>query len=131
MPRYVIAAAAQRDIESILAWTDEQFGGEARRRYQSLLLQAIRDVAAKPDRAGVTTHHDIAPNARTYALRHSRDRVQPSQAKVRRPRHFLLFRMCADGSLEISRVLHEHMDLSRHLPEAFDVAPDDLAGDDS
>lgn len=34
---------------------------------------------------------------------------------MKRPRHFLLVRMAADGYLEIGRVLHDSMDLERNL----------------
>lgn len=52
MPASVILPAAQRDIESILAWSQEQFGVEARLRYEALLVQAILDVAEDPQRSG-------------------------------------------------------------------------------
>jgi toxin ParE1/3/4 len=41
MPRYVLSPAAQRDIESILAWTHEQFETSGRLRYETLLVQLV------------------------------------------------------------------------------------------
>lgn len=61
----------------------------------------------------------IAQAARTYHLRHSRDHVDDTVGRVRRPRHFLLYRMRSDGDVEIARVLHDRMDLERHLPEEY------------
>jgi plasmid stabilization system protein ParE len=36
MSRYVVSPAAERDIESILVWTHEQFGASGRLRYGKL-----------------------------------------------------------------------------------------------
>jgi hypothetical protein len=42
MAGYRLTHAAQADIISILAWSDEQFGEEARKRYETLIATAIR-----------------------------------------------------------------------------------------
>jgi toxin ParE1/3/4 len=120
MPSYTIAPAAERDIESILSWTHEQFGSEGRLRYEALVVRAILDVAEQPECAGSHTRPEIAAAARTYHLRYSRDHVDPAVGRVRRPRHFLLYRTRDDGRIEIGRVLHERMDLARHLPEDYE-----------
>lgn len=52
MARFVLSPLAEADIEGILAWTHEHFGESARRRYEELLVQAILDVAADPERPG-------------------------------------------------------------------------------
>jgi toxin ParE1/3/4 len=118
MPRYTVAPAAQDDIVSILAWTDEHFGEPARLRYEALIEQAIVDIADDPDRPGATDRPEINSRARTYHLAHSRRRVSPNLGRVKSPRHFLLFRL-SEGGIEISRVLHDSMDLARHLPDEF------------
>jgi toxin ParE1/3/4 len=119
MSRYVLSPAALRDIESILAWTHEQFGVSGRLRYEALLVQAILDVADDAERAGSQKRPEIAPAARTYHLYQSRNRVEAAAGRVRHPRHVLLYRVCDDGRIEVGRVLHDSMDLSRHLPEQF------------
>ena len=119
MPRFILSRAAERDIESILAWTHERFGEQARLRYEALPVRAILDVADNAERTGSQRRPEIAPNARTYHLWHSRDRVQPSSDRVRSPRHFLLFRIRGDSAIEIGRVLHEAMDLGHHLPDEY------------
>jgi toxin ParE1/3/4 len=48
------------------------------------------------------------------------DRVKGAPGRVSRPRHFLLY--CStrpDGQVEIGRVLHDSMDLQRHLPDEY------------
>ena len=117
MSRHVIIApAAQRDVEAILIWTHERFGEQARLRYEAILCQAIVDVAEDPDRTGCHLRPEVAANARTYQLWHSRNRVA-SKPRVSQLRHFLLFRTRDDGCIEIGRVLHDSMDLNRYLPD--------------
>jgi toxin ParE1/3/4 len=123
MPRFVVSPAAERDIESILAWTHQRFGASGRLRYEALVVQAIVDVADDPERPGSRSRPEIAAAVRTYHLCHSRNRVEVSAGRVRRPRHLLLYRTCDNGRIEIGRVLHDNMDLSRHLPEGYAANP--------
>ena len=119
MPHYAISPVAERDIQSILAWTQERFGLQGRLRYEALLVRAILDIADDPQRAGSQIRAEIAPVARTYHLWHSRDRVEPAGDRVGRPRHFLLYRVRDGGRIEIGRVLHERMDVVQHLPDDY------------
>lgn len=122
MAHFRLSPSAEQDLESILAWTDQEFGEQIRLRYEALLVQAILDLAADPDRAGITKRPELAKGALTYHLRHSRDNVSRSIGRIRKPRHFLLFRVAQNGCIEIARVLHDSMDLDRHLPEDFQSA---------
>jgi toxin ParE1/3/4 len=119
MPHYILAPAAERDIEQILAWSHKQFGERARLRYEALLVRAIEDVLDDPKRAASHVRPEIAAAARTYHLRHSRDRAKGAAGRVSQPRHFLLYRTLPDGQVEIGRVLHDSMDLDRHLPDEY------------
>jgi toxin ParE1/3/4 len=123
MPRYVISPAARRDIDSILTRTCEQFGESAGLRYEALLAQAIVDVAADPNLPGSHGRSEIAVSARTYHLAHSRNHISAEVGRVRRPRHFLLYRTRSDRRVEIGRVLHDAVDLARHLPDEYQVEP--------
>ena len=120
MARFLLSPLAEADIEGILAWTHEHFGEVARSRYEELLAQAILDVAANPERPGCTARPELSEAARTYHLHYSRNNVSPAANRVKRPRHFLLFRTADTGTVEIGRVLHDSMDLIRHLPPNFD-----------
>jgi toxin ParE1/3/4 len=119
MLNFVIAPAAAADMAAILSWSEDHFGAAARRRYEALLEQAIVDVAGDPERAGSQHRPEIAEAARTYHLLQSRDRVPVEIGRVKEPRHSLLFRVRSDGAIEIGRVLHDSMDLARHLPGAY------------
>src|SRR5215470_10077081 len=92
MPSYRLSVAARADILDILARTDLNFGSVARRRYELLIITALRDIAFDPMRPGTIARPEIATSVRTYHLRHSRSRMPTSEGVVRRPRHLLLFR---------------------------------------
>ena len=115
MNSFILSSAAEQDIVSILAWSQREFGEHACLRYEALLTQALLDLAANFDRVGVAKRDCICVGACTYHLWHSRLNVSESTGRVFKPRHFLLFRRAADR-IEIGRVLHDSMDLQRHLP---------------
>ncbi|MEQ8786346.1 MAG: type II toxin-antitoxin system RelE/ParE family toxin [Pirellulaceae bacterium] len=119
MPQFTLSPAAEEDVTSILEWTHEHFGEPARRRYEALLVQAIVDLAEDPQRPGSTNREELADGARSYHLFHSRRRIDKSIGRVRRPRHFLIYRSVAKNCIEIGRVLHDSMDLPKHLPPEY------------
>ncbi len=119
MRRCIVSPGAEQDIESILRWTDEHFGERARLRYEAVLAEAIADLAKDPERPGSQQRPEIAPGARTYHLWHSRKQVAASRGRIRQPRHLILFRVRGDGDVEISRVLHDSMDLATQLPPEY------------
>ncbi|MFN7093656.1 MAG: type II toxin-antitoxin system RelE/ParE family toxin [Allorhizobium sp.] len=100
--------------------TEEEFGSDARLRYEWLLVTALRDLAADPHRNGTVPRVDIAPEVRSYHLRHSRDRARHETGIVRRPRHLILFRLLPPEIVGVGRILHDSMDLQRHLPNFRD-----------
>jgi toxin ParE1/3/4 len=114
MRRYRLSAAAQADVVEILAWSEEQFGEGARLRYEALLVAALRDVAQQPDRTGSIARPELGAGVRSGHLRLSRDRARGVLGAVRRPRHFLIYRAEPD-LLVVGRVLHDAMELARHI----------------
>lgn len=114
----LIAPRARNDIANILAWTQEKFGSQTRKRYAGLIEAAIAEIAANPECAGSATRPEIADNCRTFHLFHARKKAGRPGARIRRPRHFLLFRV-TDDVVELGRVLHDSMDLDQHLPEGY------------
>jgi toxin ParE1/3/4 len=112
--RLVIAPRARRDIDVILLESAAGFGELVADRYRRLIGQALRDVESDPGRLGVRQRFDLPVGIETYHLRHSRGRVGVD--KVRRPRHLLVLRR-EPQRLVLLRVLHDAMDLIRHLDE--------------
>lgn len=115
----LVSPQAEQDIVEILAWTDGQFGERARIRYEALLERAIFELRQDPARPGSHEIIAIGHGVRTYHLLHSRDRVPKKIGRVYKPRHILLYRISSECKLEIGRVLHDGVDLARHLPESF------------
>ncbi|HUI53982.1 MAG TPA: type II toxin-antitoxin system RelE/ParE family toxin [Bryobacteraceae bacterium] len=115
--RVVLSPAARNDIRETLIWSQEQFGKRAAARYRELLKQALRDIAADPERPGSQERRDLASGVRTYHLLLSRDRARGNLGAVKKPRHFLVYRSRGNNVLEIIRVLHDARDLVRHLAE--------------
>lgn len=112
MAVFRLTHSAQADIVSILAWSEEQFGAEARKRYEALIVTAIRDAASLSDDRGVASRPELGAGVFTWHL--SLSRARTPGGKVNRPRHLLVCRRDGD-ILVIGRVLHDAMDLHRHI----------------
>lgn len=119
MSRYRLSAPAQQDIVEILAYTTRRFGEAARRRYEALLVRALQQVAADPHLRGSRLRPDIGEGVLIYHLRHSREHARSSSSGVRSPRHFLLYRVISAELIGVGRILHDAMDVERHLPEEY------------
>ncbi|SCB49561.1 type II toxin-antitoxin system RelE/ParE family toxin [Rhizobium multihospitium] len=119
MADFRLSAAAQADIVEILAHTHEHFGELARLRYEYLLVTALRDLATDPDRIGSLSRPELGDNVRSYHLRHSRERARHESGIVRHPRHLLLYQIVQADLIGIGRVLHDAMELDRHIPAGY------------
>lgn len=87
-------------------------------RYRAFIGQALLDLEADPERPGSKARPDLlVEGARTYHLALSRTRSVG--ARIKEPRHFLLYRRREDGVIEVARVLHDSRDLARHLPVGY------------
>lgn len=110
---YRLTHAAQEDIVAILRWSDEQFGQEARRRYEALIVTALRDAASAAEGdVGRRSRPEFGEGVFSWHLALSR--AHSAGGRVHRPRHFLICRREADV-LVVARVLHDAMELRRHL----------------
>lgn len=116
---YRLSAAAEADIVELLAYTQERFGEPARQRYETLLVVALRDIAADPLRPGSVARPELGLAVRSYHLRHSRGRARASDSLVRRPRHLLLYRTVPPDTIGVGRVLYDGMEIERHLPRPY------------
>ena len=119
MVEYRLTHAARADIESILARSHQQFGQQARRRYEALIVAAIRNATSHDKHPGFRPRPELGPDVFTWHLSHSRDRS--AETKVSRPRHFLVCKRNAD-MLVIGRVLHDAMDLTQHADVGEDLS---------
>src|SRR5262245_27939694 len=104
--RVRLGAVAELDFANILKWTTEKFGARQARIYHDTLMQAVGELSSGPDVPGSRARDEIMPGLRAlHVARHGR-----------RGRHFLLYRAVEGRIIEIGRILHDQMDLKRHLP---------------
>ncbi len=106
-----LAEAAGQDYQAILRWTVENFGRAQARTYAKTLNSALQDLAQGPDVIGARLREDIGPDIHTlHVARHGR-----------KGRHFVVFRISPSPDaliIEVLRLLHDSMDLPRHLTAA-------------
>jgi toxin ParE1/3/4 len=104
-----LATAAENDLRQILAWTSANFGEAQALRYAEILSAALEELIDGPTILGAKKRADIGRGISTiHVARHGR-----------KGRHFVMFRVTRDHEhdvIDILRVLHEAMDLQRHLP---------------
>jgi len=104
-----LTAAAEADFQEILRWTSVQFGQAQARVHAETLSVALNDLAAGPTVTGARERSDIAKGISTLHV----------ARKGRKGRHFVMFRTGHDQGrevIEVLRLLHDAMDLQRHLP---------------
>jgi toxin ParE1/3/4 len=116
--QFHVTGPARRDIAAIVKRSLQEFGEAASLRYSALIRQALIDIEADHERLGSKERPEImVEGARTYHISLSRTRA--SGARVKEPRHFLLYRRREDGVIEVARILHDGRDLEHHLPEDY------------
>jgi toxin ParE1/3/4 len=111
-----LSSHAEEDIVSILAWSLDKFGVAACRRYEALLVTAFDSLCQNPERFGSIARLEFGDSVRTYHLRFSRDEARTAEGVVHGPRHLLAYRVRRETELEVVRILHDSMELERHLP---------------
>jgi toxin ParE1/3/4 len=116
---YRLSATAERDIARLIDHTQERFGEVARRRYRALLATGMRDIAENPDRLVSVGRPELGFGVRSYHLRHSRNRALAADGIVRQPRCILLYCASFPDIIGIGRILHESMEIERHLPNQY------------
>jgi toxin ParE1/3/4 len=84
------------DLREIAAYTEREWGPSKRRAYLDALSSHIGALADNPSR-GI-----------------ARDDVQPGYRSSRVGRHVIFYRPVGTG-IEVVRVLHEKMDIERHV----------------
>lgn len=106
-----LAAAADGDYHKILAWTVERFGPDQMRVYEETLILALDSLSAGPTTPGAKPAVDLPHGLFTLHVARSR----------RKGRHLIVFRVRRDDDgewIEVARILHDAMDIARHLPSS-------------
>ena len=101
------AAQADQDVTDILAWTEDNFGVKQTNIYNETLSLAFEALSeAGPDVPGVRVRTDIGAGIHVLHV-----------ARQRKGRHFIVFTVNTPQIVHVLRVLHDSMDLPKHLPE--------------
>lgn len=97
MSQYLLSPAAQIDLERIWDYTCHRWNVEQADDYLRELQRAIELAAANP-RIGQAC-----------------DDIRPTYRKLAAGSHTLYYRVTSDGVIDVVRVLHQRMDVDRHL----------------
>ena len=111
--RVYLGHTAQADYQNILRWTAEHFGERQTSIYNDVIDDAVVELTAGPSLAGVKARDEIETGLFTLHIARA----------GRKGRHFLLFRVVErDGQemIEVLRILHDAMDIARHIPPSGD-----------
>jgi toxin ParE1/3/4 len=95
--RYLLSPAAQLDLEQIWDYTCDRWDADQAEEYLRELQRAIERVAASPRIGRVC------------------DEIRPGYYKLAAGSHTLFYRVIADDLIDVVRVLHQRMDVDRHL----------------
>ena len=93
-------------MRTIFLWTVAHFVVEQARRYRGTIFAALRDLGDGPEAVGIRERAELGRGLKSlHVARHGR-----------RGRHLILFTADAEERIQILRILHDSMDLARHLP---------------
>lgn len=101
-----LGGEARRDLLGIVHWTARHFGAAQARAYRETILIALSALEAGPDISGSKARDEIMPWLRTLHVARG----------GRRGRHIILYRAQAQETIDVVRILHDSMDLGRHMP---------------
>ncbi len=103
---------AEQDYIEILQWTTKSFGEGQASIYAETMALAIEALEDGPEVPGARARDDIQPGIRTLHV----------ARQGRAGRHFVVFRV-AGSDIDVLRLLHDSMDLLRHLSAANEHSP--------
>ena len=104
-----LTKTAESDYQSIIVWTLRNFGDLQARIYADTLPAALVALTAGPTTVGAKERNEIGKGVFTLHVARG----------GHKGRHFVLFRVRPDkhqGHIEVLRLLHDAMDLTRHIP---------------
>ncbi len=99
-----LASRAEQDFFEILQWSAATFGQQQAAIYAETLSMAIAVLAEGPEVLGVKRRDEIDNGIMILHVARA----------GRKGRHFVVFRVGGEGTIDVLRLLHESMDLVRH-----------------
>lgn len=119
---YRLTRAAEAQIDAILLDSFRSHGIEAAGRYGQLIVAAMAALGGNPELPGNTEIAHL-PGIRAYPIRLGRTWAEPAR-RVRAPRHLVVYRVAADGIVDVLALVHDRMVLSRAARRAMKAADD-------
>lgn len=105
-----LTATAEQDYEDILTWTLHHFGERQVTIYDETLSDALCSLIAGPNTQGVKQRQEISTDIHTLHVARN----------GRTGRHFLMLRIHQNTqTVDVLRILHDQMDLIRHLDDGL------------
>ena len=102
-----LAEKAEQDLLDALVWTTDQFGALQADDYLETLTLALEALTDGPNIVGSKVRDDIELGIRTLHV-----------ARLgRKGRHLVVFRFADGQVIDVIRLLHDSMDLAKHLPD--------------
>lgn len=93
----LLTPRARADLDAIWAYSEEKWGRRRAEAYVRLIAKAFDDLAAGA------------------SVARSAEDVRAGYFRLTVGSHVIFFRLPDDGSLTVVRILHQRMDVSRHL----------------
>jgi len=103
---------AELDLIAISHWTAENFGPHPAEQYVETLLLAIDALGDGPRPLEARVRSELGAGVHTLQV----------TRQGRKGRHFVVYRVIDEKVLDVLRVLHDSMDLVRHLPSTPDYS---------
>ena len=98
MPKYKLSRRAEKDLAGIWRYTVDTWSRQQADKYVTGLLGAMEEISMAPSSMGRSYEH-----------------VRSGYRKYLWGKHVVFYRILADGTTLVVRVLHERMDFDRHL----------------
>lgn len=108
---YRLTRIAEDQIDALLIDSARDHGLEAAGRYGQLILTVMAALGDEPQMIG-SVEVPRLPGIRAYPTRLARQRIEPAR-RVASPRHLVIYRLAANGVVEILGLVHDRMVLSR------------------
>ncbi len=103
-----LVAVSEQDYLEVIKRSAQDFGTLQAEIYAETLGMAVNAVREHgPETVGVKQREEIGPGL--FTLHAARQK--------RKARHFLVFRVLDIRTIEILRILHDRMDLARHISQ--------------
>ena len=105
----LLTEAAKADLRSTINWTADQFGNEQAKIYAQIIYEAFSALTEGPNAVGVKTCIEVSD--KVYMLHTARS--------GKKARHLIMFQIetQTEHTIQIIRILHDSMDISRHISD--------------